>query len=45
MMVLWDEPPRSPGQVFYDDRLQAVLSEAGFNAFADRRVTRSMRLG
>ena len=35
MMVLWDELPRSPGHVFYD-RLQAVLSEAGFDGFAER---------
>ena len=34
MMVLWDELPRSPGHVFYD-RLQAVLREAGFDAFAE----------
>ena len=35
MMVLWDELPRSPGHVFYD-RLQAVLREAGFDAFAEQ---------
>jgi len=34
MMVLWDELPRSPGHVFYD-RLQSVLREAGFDAFAE----------
>ena len=34
-MVLWDELPRSPGHVFYD-RLQAVLGESGFDAFAER---------
>ena len=35
MMVLWDELPRSPGHVFYD-RLQGVLREAGFDAFAEK---------
>jgi transposase len=35
MMVLWDELPRSPGHVFYD-RLQAVLREAEFDAFAEQ---------
>ena len=34
MMVLWDELPRSPGHVFYD-QLQRVLNEAGFDAFAE----------
>ena len=34
-MVLWDELPRSPGHVFYD-RLQTVLREAGFDAFAEK---------
>jgi hypothetical protein len=34
MMVLWDELPRSPGHVFYD-RLQTVLGDAGFDAFAE----------
>jgi transposase len=34
MMVLWDELPKSPGHVFYD-RLQAVLIEAGFDAFVE----------
>lgn len=33
-MVTWREMPRSPGQVFYD-RLQKVLIEAGFDAFAE----------
>lgn len=33
-MVTWVEMPRSPGHVFYD-RLQAVLIEAGFEAFAE----------
>jgi hypothetical protein len=32
MLVRWDELPKSPGHVFYD-RLQAVLIEAGFDAF------------
>jgi transposase len=35
MMVLWDELPKSPGHVFYD-RLQAVLLEAGFDAFVEQ---------
>lgn len=35
MMVLWDELPKSPGHAFYD-RLQAVLSEAGFDAFVEK---------
>ena len=35
MMVLWDELPKSPGQVFYD-RLQAVLIEAGFDTFVEK---------
>jgi transposase len=34
LMVTWREMPRSPGHVFYD-RLQAVLIEAGFDAFAE----------
>jgi transposase len=34
MLVTWDELPKSPGHVFYD-RLQAVLSEAGFDAFVE----------
>ena len=34
MLVTWDELPRSPGHVFYD-RLQAVLIEAGFDAFVE----------
>ena len=31
MLVTWEELPKSPGHVF-DDRLQVVLSEAGFDA-------------
>jgi transposase len=34
LLVTFDELPRSPGHVFYD-RLQAVLREAGFDAFAE----------
>ena len=34
LMVTWREMPRSPGHVFYD-RLQTVLIEAGFDAFAE----------
>ena len=34
LMVSWSEMPRSPGHVFYD-RLQAVLIEGGFDAFAE----------
>ena len=33
-MVSWSEMPRSPGHVFYD-RLQSVLIEGGFGAFAE----------
>ena len=33
-MVGWAEMPRSPGHVFYD-RLQSVLIEGGFDAFAE----------
>ena len=34
LVVTWREMPRSPGHVFYD-RLQAVLVDAGFDAFAE----------
>jgi transposase len=34
LMVTWREMPRSPGHVFYD-RLQTVLIEADFDAFAE----------
>ena len=34
LMVTWSEMPRSPGHVFYD-RLQEILIEAGFDAFAE----------
>lgn len=34
LMVTWQEMPRSPGHVF-SDRLQQVLIEAGFDAFAE----------
>ena len=34
LMVSWSEMPRSPGHVFYD-RLQSVLVEADFDAFAE----------
>lgn len=36
LMVGWAELPRSPGHAFYD-RLQAILIEAGFDDFAERR--------
>ena len=36
LMVSWSEMPRSPGHVFYD-RLQSVLIEGGFDAFAEAR--------
>ena len=42
LMVSWSEMPRSPGHVFYD-RLQSVLIEGGFDAFAEascRLITR-----
>ena len=35
LMVTWRELPRSPGHAFYD-RLQQVLVEAGFDAFAEK---------
>ena len=34
LMVSWSEMPRSRGHVFYD-RLQSVLIEGGFDAFAE----------
>jgi hypothetical protein len=34
LAVTWKEIPRSPGHVFYD-RLQGVLIDAGFDAFAE----------
>ena len=34
LIVSWSEMPRSPGHVFYD-RLQPVLIEGGFDAFAE----------
>ena len=34
LVVTWAEMPRSPGQVFYD-RLQKLLTEAGFDAFVE----------
>ena len=34
LVATWAEMPRSPGHVFYD-RLQNVLSEAGFDAFVE----------
>ena len=34
-MATWAEMPRSPGHAFYD-RLQELLSEAGFDAFVER---------
>lgn len=34
LMVPWREVPRSPGHIFYD-RLQQVVVEAGFDAFAE----------
>ncbi len=33
-MATWSEMPRSPGHAFYD-RLQELLSEAGFDAFVE----------
>jgi transposase len=35
MLVTWDELPKSPGHAFYDG-LQAVLIEAGFDAFVEK---------
>lgn len=34
LVVAWAEMPRSPGHAFYD-RLQTLLSEAGFDAFVE----------
>lgn len=34
LVVTWAEMPRSPGHAFYD-RLQKVLTEAGFDAFVE----------
>ena len=34
LMATWAEMPRSPGHAFYD-RLQDLLSEAGFDAFVE----------
>jgi transposase len=34
LVVTWREMPRSPGHIFYD-RLQRVLIDAGFDAFAE----------
>ena len=36
LMVGWAELPRSPGHAFYD-RLQAVLTEAGFDGFVEQQ--------
>ena len=38
-MVTWREMPRSPGHAFYD-RLQQVLVDAGFDAFAEETCKR-----
>src|SRR5271165_6733996 len=35
LMATWAEMPRSPGHAFYD-RLQALLREAGFDAFVEQ---------
>lgn len=35
LMATWAELPRSPGHAFYD-RLQELLSEAGFDAFVEQ---------
>ena len=34
LVVTWDEMPRSPGHAFYD-KLQNLLSEAGFDTFVE----------
>ena len=34
LIVTWAEMPRSPGHAFYD-KLQALLTEAGFDAFVE----------
>ena len=35
LVVTWAEMPRSPSHVFYD-KLQALLTEGGFDAFVER---------
>ena len=42
LMVGWAEMPRSPGHVFYD-RLQSVLIEGGFDAFAEASLPALLR--
>ena len=44
LMVSWSEMPRSPGHVFYG-RLQSVLIEGGFDAFAEAGSVRRFVLG
>ena len=39
LVVGWAELPRSPGHAF-DDRLQAILIEAGFDGFAEQQCAR-----
>ena len=34
LMMAWAKMPRSPGHAFYD-RLQSLLSEAGFDGFVE----------
>ena len=34
LMVTWAEMPHSPGHPFYD-KLQALLTEAGFDVFVE----------
>jgi hypothetical protein len=43
-MATWAEMPRSPGHAFYD-RLQELLSEAGFDAFVEQVCKRTTRRG
>ena len=38
LMMSWSEMPRSPGHVFYD-RLQKLLTDAGFDAFVEATCT------
>jgi transposase len=39
LLMTWAEMPRSPGHVFYD-RLQELLSEAGFDVFVEETCKR-----
>jgi hypothetical protein len=44
LLMTWAEMPRSPGHVFYD-RLQELLSEAGFDAFVFYKLAYDVQEG